>query len=142
MDALSNKFLFNFGNDISEEIPSTDTFPAGSFYFVAATYDGNTFRLFVNGVAEGSLSESKTITYTSSDWEIGANDPIYFPLGYFRTWNGIIDEVQAYNVALSQSEIQAIYNAGTAGVCKGLTFSPASLKSPVRLSALPAHPRQ
>ena len=41
--ALSNKFLFNFGNDISEEIPSTDTFPARKLYFVAATYDGNTF---------------------------------------------------------------------------------------------------
>ncbi|MGO4884286.1 MAG: choice-of-anchor D domain-containing protein [Bryobacteraceae bacterium] len=126
--ALSGEFLFTFGNDQSETIASTDTFQAGSFYFVAATYDGSTFRLFVNGLPEGSFSESKTVSYNSSDWEIGSS--IYISAGYPRTWNGIIDEVQAYNVALSQSEIQAIYNAGAAGVCKGLTFSPASLRFP------------
>ncbi len=42
----------------------------------------------------------------------------------------MIDEVQAFDRALSASEIQAIYNAGAAGVCKGLTFSPTSLKFP------------
>ena len=129
-NAISGKFLFNFGNNTSEVITSTDAFQAGSFYLVAATYDGSTFRLFVNGAPEGTFSESKTISYTSSDWEIGSNDPIYIPLGYPRTWNGIIDEVQAYNIALSQSKIQAIYNAGGAGVCKGLTFSPTALKFP------------
>jgi Abnormal spindle-like microcephaly-assoc'd, ASPM-SPD-2-Hydin len=36
--------------------------------------------------------------------------------------------VQAYNVALSQSQIEAIYNAGSAGACKGLTFLPTYLK--------------
>jgi hypothetical protein len=34
--ATSGKFLFNFGNDESEIITSTDAFQAGSFYFVAA----------------------------------------------------------------------------------------------------------
>lgn len=126
--ATDGRFLFFFGNSSAETITSTDSFQAGSFYFVAATYDGNTFQLFVNGVPEGSFTESKTVSYTSSDWEIGANDPIYFTLGYPRTWIGIIDEVQAYNVALSQSQIQAIYNGGAAGVCKGLTFSPTSLR--------------
>lgn len=125
--AISGQFLFIFGST-SEIISSPDTFQAGSYYFVAATYDGSTFRLFVNGKPEGAFSESKTVSYTSSDWEIGATDPIYMPLGYYRTWNGVIDEVQAYNLALSQSQIQAIYNAGTAGVCKGLTFAPPSLK--------------
>jgi hypothetical protein len=128
--ATDGRFLFFFGYQYSESITSTDTFPAGSFYFVAATYDGSTFRLFVNGLPEGSFSESKTVTYTGSPWVIGSADPIYFPLGYYRTWNGVIDEVQAYNVALAQSQIQAIYAAGQAGVCKGLTFSPAGLTFP------------
>ena len=46
--AVGNRFLFVFGNDSNESITSTGAFPAGSFYFVAATYDGSSFRLFVN----------------------------------------------------------------------------------------------
>ncbi|MGD0136170.1 MAG: choice-of-anchor D domain-containing protein, partial [Bryobacteraceae bacterium] len=73
-------------------------------------------------------SESKTVSYSSNPWMIGSTQPSYISEGYARTFNGIIDEVQAYSVALSQSQIQAIYNAGSAGVCKGLTFLPTSLK--------------
>ncbi|HTQ57899.1 MAG TPA: choice-of-anchor D domain-containing protein [Bryobacteraceae bacterium] len=124
------RFVFGFGNITNEIIYSTDVFPPGAFYLVAATYDGTTFRLYVNGVLEGTQTETKTIPYSTQDWVIGAADPYIAGQGYPRTWNGIIDEVQAYNVALSQSQIQSIYSAGHAGVCKGLTFSPTSLKFP------------
>jgi hypothetical protein len=126
--ASGGNFLFLFGSAYSDVITSMDTFPSGSFYFVVGTYDGNTFQLYVNGTLEGSLAESKTIPYSALQWMIGAADPNIRLQGYPRTWNGIIDEVQAYSVALSQSQIQAIYNAGAAGVCKGLTFLPTSLK--------------
>ena len=36
-------------------------------------------------------------------------------------WNGLIDEVEVFNRALSDSEIQAIYSAGSAGKCKTCT---------------------
>src|SRR5439155_2447877 len=36
-----------------------------------------------------------------------------------RTWNGVIDEVQAFNRALSATEIRAIFAAYSAGECKG-----------------------
>ena len=35
-----------------------------------------------------------------------------------RYFHGLIDEVGLFNRALSESEIQAIYNAGSAGKCK------------------------
>src|SRR5579862_5121960 len=124
----TQRFLFLFGYQYSEIITSTDIFPAGTFYFVAGTYDGSTFRLYVNGVLEGSFSEAKTVAYSSNPWTIGSALPLFISENYARTWNGVIDEVQAYSAALSQSEIQAIYNAGAAGVCKGLTFLPGSLK--------------
>jgi len=128
--ALTQHFVFIFGNIQSELIVSPDTFPAGTFYFVTASYDGSTFRLFVNGVSEGSFAKVKTVPYSSVPWMIGSAPPPFISLGYSRTWNGIIDEVQAYNVALSQSQIQAIFNAGHGGVCKGLTFSPTGLMFP------------
>jgi hypothetical protein len=124
-----SRFLFVFGNQQSETVYSAHTFPAGVFYFVAATYDGSTFRLFVNGVLEGSFAESKTIPYDSSPWVIGES---FIARPNFRRWNGVIDEVQAFNRALDASELLTLFNAGASGVCKGLDFSPPSLKFPRR----------
>ena len=116
----SGQFVFVFGADATEFIVSTDTFKPGSFYSVAGTYDGSVFRLFVNGVLEGALSDAKNIVYTSLGWQFGGNLINRNP----RTWNGVIDEIQTFDRALAQSEIQAIFNAGSAGECK-----PASLTS-------------
>jgi len=126
-DNPDDRFLFIFGDVYSEIIVSNDTFPTGTFYFVAATYDGATFRLYVNGVLEGSYAEKKTIPYSSRTWEIGSSDAIYRGEGYPRTWNGVIDEVEAFKVALPATTIQKIYKAGSAGKCKApVVVTPAS----------------
>src|SRR6185369_14348079 len=43
--------------------------------------------------------------------------------------NGFVDEVEIFNRALSASEIQAIYNADSAGSCKGLDNTPPTFTS-------------
>jgi Concanavalin A-like lectin/glucanases superfamily len=63
------RFLFFFGDQFTDFIASNDTFPPGTFYFVAGTYDGATFRLYVNGVLEGSAAEKEKIPYSSRTWE-------------------------------------------------------------------------
>jgi hypothetical protein len=81
---------------------------------VAATYDGSVFRLYVNGILEASFSQTKMIAYSSSGWLIGGTirtNPV-------RTWNGVIDEVQAFNRALPSSELLSIFTAATGGQCK------------------------
>jgi uncharacterized protein (TIGR03437 family) len=113
-----NRFLFVFGNSSTESFASTDTFATGVFYHLAATYDGSVFRLFVNGVAEGSFSEAKSVAYSTNPWTIGSSGQIGIGVGYPRTLNGVVDELQTFNRALTQSELQAIYNAGSAGECK------------------------
>src|SRR5271157_690232 len=116
--ASDNHFSFIFGNLSSEQIVSHDTFAPGQFYFVSATYDGATFTLYVNGQVEGARSVAKNIAYSSITWTIGASSANIRSQGYPRTWNGVIDEVQAFNRALSQSEILAIYVAAGTGECK------------------------
>lgn len=128
--ALNSNFLFIFGADNTELINSPSTFPAGSYYLVSGTYDGSTFQLMVNGQPQGSYAETKTVTYSSNPWMIGSTEPDFISEGYPRTWNGVIDEVQAYDRALSQSEIQAIYSAASGGVCKGLTSTSLGLTFP------------
>ena len=123
--ATDDRFTFDFGDVNSEIIASTDAFPVCTFYLVAATYDGSTFRLFVNGKPEGSFAEKKTVAYSSSGWTFGSGPPSFFSTSV-RTWNGAIDEIQAFNRALPESEVQSVFNAGSAGECKEATTSAAT----------------
>jgi uncharacterized repeat protein (TIGR01451 family) len=118
--ATDNRFVFLVGNQLSSELlTSQDAFAPGQFYMVTGTYDGSTFKLFVNGALEAQLAEAKTIAYSAIAWTIGATSPNIRAQGYPRTWNGVIDEVQAFNQALTQPQIQGIYAAGATGECKG-----------------------
>ena len=111
------RFTFHSGSNRDELLVSKNAFPAGDFYLVAATYDRNVFRLYVNGVLQAALSETKTVAYSSYGWEIGSGALWAFPK-FADTFNGVIDEVQAYNRALPESELQSIFQAGGTGVCK------------------------
>jgi hypothetical protein len=80
--------------------------PVGSWVHLAFVGEGANTLLYVNG----ALQET-----------IAAN--IALPLGQFGSDNfgdrlkGLVDELSVYNRALSAAEIQAIYNAGSAGKC-------------------------
>ena len=106
--SVNDQFVFYCGN---QAVFSSNEFLPGQFYHVAGTYDGTNFNLYVNGTLQGQLSEATTMAY--GEWFIGSTATIS------RTWNGVINEVSIYNRALSLSEIQSIYNAGSAGKCMG-----------------------
>lgn len=123
-----NRFLFIFGDVSSELIVSQDTFAPGQFYPVTDTYDGSMFSLFVNGDLEGQYTEAKAIAYASSGWTLGAANSAFRGSGFPRNWNGVVDEVQAFNRPPLQTEIRTIFNAGSLGECKGA--SPISSVAP------------
>lgn len=120
--AIDSRFDFIFGDQNSERIVSQGVFPPGRFYLVAATYDGVTFRLYVNGQLEAerkNTKKTKTITYSSLPWVIGSSvQAFHVPPSRQRTWNGVIDEVEIFDRALDASEILAIFKADSAGKCK------------------------
>lgn len=120
--ASDNRFLFcvgRVGATIGSFVISANQFPPGQFYHVAATYDGATQRLYVNGNLEAQIALAGTIEYQSTvPWAIGSQFSAFRSIGFPRTWNGIIDEVSLYNRALTQNEISSIYNAGIAGKLK------------------------
>lgn len=44
--------------------------------------------------------------------------PIDFTIGkQFNSWNGVIDDVRIYNVAVSNADLLALYSAGASGIC-------------------------
>jgi hypothetical protein len=117
--ALDNRFVFTCaGNGATPPslLVSSNTFTPGLFYHVAGSYDGANFNLYIDGSLQGQLASAYPLTW-GTFWSIGANPTFARNEGFPRTWNGVIDEVSIYNRALSASEIQAIYNAGSAGKC-------------------------
>ena len=86
----------------------------GIFHHLAGVREGTTLRLYVDGVQVGTATTPSLVNATSANNVVigGRDNPDFDP--YF---NGIIDEVQFFNRALSASEIQAVFNAGSAGMC-------------------------
>ena len=86
------------------------------WHHIAGTYDNAKVRLYVDGVEVGGGSaKTGDIQYNlpdSNELAIGTHPTETF---FFA---GDIDEVEIFNVALSQTEIQAIFNAGSDGKCK------------------------
>lgn len=122
-----NKFWFTLGKEFAPSVvaQSITTFVPGTWYHLVGTYNGAEVKLYVNGNLEATVATALTINST-------------FPLRIGRLNSGIeaflglIDEVSLYNRTLSQTEIQAIYNAGSAGKCQqgslaSLTLNPTTV---------------
>ncbi len=97
--------------------------PLGSWTHVAGVYDGAAIRLYVNGALVGApRAAAGSIVPSSNELNIGRD-----PSNPGRLYQGLIDEIAIYNRALDAAEVQAIFNAGSAGKCTALTITTASL---------------
>ncbi|MCK4447098.1 MAG: DUF1565 domain-containing protein, partial [Candidatus Marinimicrobia bacterium] len=84
---------------------SSSNFDINKWYFITATYDGDNMKLYVDGVNVISEVETDKILTGDDPLVIGGSiQGCYF--------NGTIDEVNIYNRALTQSEIDSLYNIG------------------------------
>jgi len=70
------RFRLRAGGNTSTLVPSTGSIPANTWVFLAATYDGNYMKLYVNGTQVGQMSKSGTInTNSAARAYIGDNPP-------------------------------------------------------------------
>lgn len=118
-------FALAFANGAEGGIAGSTVIPAGEWVQVTGTWrssDGQ-IRIYKNGVIDGESTGGigQTLKFLSGytakigHWGIVRN-------GDFKFY-GEIDETQIFNRALSQTEVQAIYNANSAGAC-GSTCTP------------------
>jgi hypothetical protein len=102
------------------------TVPIQASYFldnawhqITATYDGLTQRVFVDGVAVGSLARSAKIAFTATNNSLGAEHNGVSPSNFF---SGQIDEVRIWSIARTASDIAANYNRSLTGFEQGLAI--------------------
>ena len=100
-------------NEVDLYDQSTIEINPNEWTHVAVTYDGTNINAYVNGQLDFTYNAPGAIDRSQlDDFQIAreVNSDHYF--------NGLIDEVEVFNRALSQPEIQSIYDAGSAGKCK------------------------
>ncbi len=91
------------------EVFGTSNLALNTWTHIAMTYNGTTLRFYVNGVQVASSNRSGSMITSTNPLQIGG-DSIY---GQF--FQGTIDDVRVYNVALTQAQIQADMNAPVGG---------------------------
>ena len=124
---------------------STAVLTLNTWNHVAATYSqsSGTRRIYVNGVQVADRTDSP-ITVTSSIAAATIGATLRSPNIFLGSFSGLIDEVELFNRALSVNEIQAIFDAGSAGKCKvinvGIDIKPGSFPNSINLGSGGATP--
>jgi chitodextrinase len=105
----------------SAEAYGTAGLSTNTWTFLAATYDGATLRLYVNGTQAASQSRAGSIITAGTPLQIGG-DSVW---GQF--FQGMIDEVRIYNVTLTPGQIQADMATAVGGSSPALSVSPTNV---------------
>ncbi len=93
---------------------STGDLQENQWHHVAATYDGSEMKLYLDGSVVASQPKTGIISCRAgTETWIGDNPPTGS-----RAFQGEIDDVQLYRVALSPEEIAEISSQGNAGSCE------------------------
>ena len=89
--------------------------PLGAWSLVAATYDGQTMRLYVNGAQVGSRETRAPLAAEPGPSEIGAGAG-----GRAGLFAGALDQVASYPRALIRSHVSAHYAAASSAPCAAI----------------------
>ncbi|WP_428309635.1 LamG domain-containing protein [Hydrocarboniphaga sp.] len=88
-----------------------------TWYFIAATWNNGTAKVFVNGAQIGKVTGALPVEVNDEALEIGRDQP-----GSVEYLNGALDEIRIYNRTLSEAEITELYGPPPiGGSVKGLS---------------------
>lgn len=86
---------------------STVTSNLNHWHFLAATYDGNDLKLYLDGVLVNSTPKTGAITYSSLPLYIGT---CHEGASHTYVFCGELDDIRIYDTALSAAEIYSLYD--------------------------------
>ncbi|MFW0862568.1 MAG: DUF2341 domain-containing protein [Candidatus Komeilibacteria bacterium] len=91
-------------NDDGYNVASTSTINS-AWHHVTGVREGNTIKIYIDGVLEGTSSTSGSVSSTSA-LTIGDDG------GGNRYLNGKLDDIRIYNYALTDKQVKEVYNQG------------------------------
>jgi len=116
----ANKWFFSLGGGYLNFLvgPTEDFFPlvpfspeVGRWYHLAVRRFGSTYTIFIDGEPAGSAQDFQPVPKANALLTIGEAEGLFH-------MNGLLDEVTIYNRGLDDTELRAIFQAGSAGKCK------------------------
>ncbi|MHC4166343.1 MAG: LamG domain-containing protein, partial [Planctomycetota bacterium] len=96
----------NVGGDFDGPVTTTRAWPAGRWHHIAATFDGSSFDIYVNGILEGSVLHPG-VHEDASGMLMGVRTS---SRNYFI---GEMDDVRLYGKALTEQEIGLVMRVDT-----------------------------
>lgn len=88
----------------TEVLSPADTIPINRWKRIAATYDGRTVKLYVDGIKVASQPAEGALGTTSSHLFIGSST------NTTHSFNGAIDDVKFYPYTMQEAEIEALFS--------------------------------
>ena len=104
-----------WANGVDASVDDPTGLAPGAWSHVAATYDGTTMRLFVNGAQVGSRATTTPIEASTEATEIGVGAG-----GRAGFFSGSIGEVALYSRAIIRSHISAHVDAARSAPCTAI----------------------
>jgi hypothetical protein len=110
--------LSGLPNDYSRWVDGGQAIPLNAWTHVALTFDGTSAVAYINGTVTRSLSGlAGTIGSSASPLMLGARSPGELANKPQDRFNGLIDEVEIYDRALTAEEVAGRFKAGSMGLC-------------------------
>ena len=94
----------------------------GQFHHFACVKDGAIYREYIDGVLRAEDTGPTVGTPVNEPVQIGSINTGTCSFSSVQLF-GLVDELSAYNRALTAAEIQSIFNACSAGKCKPVTIA-------------------
>jgi chitodextrinase len=121
-------FTTNHANGISDmDSGDGNELVPGTWTHLVMTHDGTTDKIYINGTQVAEKEVVGDLNNTSHPFGMG-----YDPIDKANYFNGALDEVQMYNVALSAEEVAALYAAQSVAPMDADTEAPTA---PLNLTA-------
>lgn len=115
LSVINGRLVFHVAAESSHGFALTNQtdLPRQQWLHVAATYDGGTARLLVNGVEQAAAPLTGNILHCDLDACVANDNWGSRSYGF----NGLLGEIQVFARALSAAELEATVAAGAAGLC-------------------------
>jgi hypothetical protein len=110
-DQLYTEFALS---DTSYSVSDSEAASTGVWIHGVYTWDGTTQRLYKNGQLVGTNQPGQTPPSNDSDWHIGSDGA-----SGGSEFNGDADDLRIYSAALSQREVEELYNRGAYRINRG-----------------------